>query len=71
MGHRLAVALRYRDYSIRKLCNETGIGKGTVEQLLRNDVSGQLYTWAMIAEVLQVSLDWLVFGDGEEDDGER
>lgn len=67
VGHRLAVAMRYRDYSIKRLCGDTGIGKGTVEQLLRNDISGHLYTWAMIAEVLEVSLDWLVFGDGEEE----
>ena len=62
-GFRLLQAMEQKGYTVTSLARETNITKQTIQRLLRDDGKGNLYTWGTIADVLDVSIDWLYRGD--------
>jgi DNA-binding XRE family transcriptional regulator len=56
--------MKENDYGVIKLSEETGIAKQTIRRLLRGNSTGNLHTWGVIANKLNVSIDW-IYHNGE------
>ena len=63
-GYRLFKAMKENDYGVIKLSEETGIAKQTIRRLLRGNSTGNLHTWGVIANKLNISIDW-IYHNGE------
>lgn len=65
LAQRLVVARNARGWSQERLAEESGIARRTIAALEGQEHTGHFATVEHLADVLQVSLDWLAWDLGE------
>ena len=56
-GERLSEIMTEKGVSVRELARETGLSLASVRRLRRGRMEGNLYSWALVAKALGVSVD--------------
>lgn len=59
-GENLVDAMDSRGITISELSHETGLSRTTIRKMRRGDLEGNVYSWALVAGALGISVSKLV-----------
>jgi len=71
LKHQLALYIELRQTTLSKLARASGVPKTTIHSWITNGKVGKMEQIKAVADALEVSLDHLVFGSGQDEESAK